>query len=61
MPQLLQQTNGNDTDEEIDYHFSGMTYCNTVMSQSNEWTIDSGASDHIYDPLSSKFVKPYPS
>ncbi|KAL8127012.1 hypothetical protein AgCh_014075 [Apium graveolens] len=41
MPQLMQQAKGSETDEEINYHFSGMVHCNTVTTLSNDWIIDS--------------------
>lgn len=42
----------SETDEEIDYGFSGMVSSgNKKMSETEEWIIDSGASDHITDSL----------
>lgn len=47
MPQLMQHAKGSKIDDEIDYRFSSMTHCNTVITQSQEWIIDSVASDHM--------------
>ncbi|XP_074347279.1 uncharacterized protein LOC141686120 [Apium graveolens] len=47
MPQLMQQAKGSETDEEIDYHFSGMVHCNTVTALSNDWIIDSGTLNNM--------------
>lgn len=38
---------GHDTDDEIDAHFSGMITCNKVSEIQKKWIIDSGASDRM--------------
>ncbi|XP_074356780.1 uncharacterized protein LOC141696550 [Apium graveolens] len=48
MPQLtMQYPAQSETDDEIDYHFSGMLYSNKDNSNANEWIIDSGATHHM--------------
>lgn len=48
VPQLtMQQPKYPDTDDELDYHFSGMLSCFNAMSSSKEWIVDSGATDHM--------------
>lgn len=45
---------GNETDEEIDFGFSGMVNSNKEgVGKSMEWIIDSGASDHMTSSLKS--------
>lgn len=45
------QAKGNDTDEEIDYHFSGMMTSHNSKGHSKGWIIDSRASDHMTPDL----------
>lgn len=48
IPQLqASQVKGSDTEDELDCHFSGMISCNQAIGNTNEWIIDSGASDHM--------------
>lgn len=42
----------SETDEEIDYHFSGMLSLSHAKGQSCEWIVDSGASNHMTPHLS---------
>lgn len=44
---LPQHSKQSDTDEELDYHFSGMISCLSAVCASTEWIVDSGASDYM--------------
>lgn len=46
------QVKDSDTDEEIDYHFSGMLSLSHTNGHSCDWIVDSGASDHMTPHLS---------
>lgn len=39
------------TSSEIYSPFSGMVFCNTVQRHTNEWIVDSGATDHMTSTL----------
>lgn len=48
VPQLqLSSSKVGDTEDEPGYHFSGMISCKKALNATNEWIIDSGASDHM--------------
>lgn len=47
MPQMMQNSPGYETDEELDVHFSGMITCHNATTIGTKWIIDSGASDHM--------------
>ncbi|XP_074347249.1 uncharacterized protein LOC141686088 [Apium graveolens] len=54
VPQLVvSQSRHSDTDEEIDYHFSGMLSCFSAKTNGSgsEWIVDSGATDHMTGDL----------
>lgn len=44
---MTQHTKATETDEELDYHFSGMITWSKPAVKSPEWIVDSGASDHM--------------
>lgn len=65
LAKLMQKTHqkGSETDEEIDYHFSGMLTCNAATKKTSQWIIDSGAIDHMTWSMSClqnpvKFLQP---
>lgn len=48
IPKDVPNQRGSETDEEIDFGFSGMAKSSIdKMSESEDWIIDSGASDHM--------------
>lgn len=52
IPKEISNQKGSETDEEIDYGFSGMVYSAEKGAQGPaEWIIDSGASDHMTSSL----------
>lgn len=60
IPQLQScNLKGWDTEDELDCYFSGMISCNQVIVNTNEWIIDSGASDHM-TPHLCNLIKPSP-
>ncbi|XP_048490918.1 uncharacterized protein LOC104884383 [Beta vulgaris subsp. vulgaris] len=51
LPQIT-NTKHTETDDELDVHFSGMLTCQPNSISSDEWIVDSGASDHMTPHLS---------
>ncbi|XP_074333896.1 uncharacterized protein LOC141671522 [Apium graveolens] len=53
---------GSETDEELDFGFSGMVNVNIVKAPKSEWIMESGASDHMVSSLENMInVKAAPS
>lgn len=51
LPTMMNEK-GSKTGDEIDHHFSGMISCFHTADLTEEWIVDSGASDHITSSLS---------